>query len=405
MPRMILCMLLAISGCTSAYAQIQICSPEKISAYRASLPATADESWQEVFHDPRTMFYDDATIPAAYQHASGGLINGGNFVGLNGTTGTTTFHSPKYNISGDAREAAKGHGRGGNANIEFPWRTPGGTDKSEGRAVTFKFMRLPEVDGRTVPIVWWREVSRQSRVGPHSVMAWMFPRGTVFGEVLALRDSAGVVHTYEVRIRTRERDYWDVAILRPFPTAEDLQQRLAELGADEYCEKVASVPVTTRKMFDPLHPTRSGFSVDAGVAVLPSMPESLSAQLLDTTAFKTATGARFVGNAAAPTTKDEFGIVPKDYHGTFLGTDTDSCRNCHQHTLMHVDVFDRGRDWYGYVRGSDEIFTFHPIDPANIAYSGGQRQFRLRPEFVSAGMIEAYAPDRHTAEFYSRLKD
>lgn len=403
--RLICCFVAAMLCAAQAAAQVQICSPDKIAAYRASLPATESGHWQEIFRDPRTMFYDDETIPAAYQHASGGLINGGQFLVLNGTTGTTTFHSPKHNISGDARERAKGPGRGGNANIEFPWRTPGGTDRSEGTALTFKFMRLPQVDGQTVPIVWWREVSRQSFVGPHSVMAWMFPRGTIFGEVLAQRDSRGQMHTYEVRLRVRERDYWDIAVLRPFPTAGDLANRLAEVGADEYCEQVANVPVVTRKLFDAHHPTKSGFSVDAGVAVLPSMPEALSAHLLDTTPFKVATGAKFAGNAAAPTTNDAFGIVPREYHGSFLGTDTDSCRNCHQHTLMHVDVFDRGRDWYGYVRGSDEIFTFHPINPGDIAYNGAQRQFRLRPEFVAAGMIESYDPTRHAAEHYVRLKE
>jgi hypothetical protein len=285
---------------------------------------------------------------------------------------------------------------GGNGNIEHPWRTPGGTDFSEGQSSTFKFLRLPDREGGGVwPVVWYRPTFNDNRIGPHTVYAWAFPVGTVFGEVLGMRDSRGQMHTFEVRLRIRELGYWDVEVLRPFPTEKDLQERL---GTDRY-----STTVSSKRLTDTLH-QRPAFDVAAGVAMLPPLGEALAAELLATTPFKSAVGARWKGEAFAPTASEPFSIVPRDYLGTFMGTDTDSCKRCHEHTLKHVDQFDARRDWYGRIRGSDQIFTFHPIDPSSISYNGGARQVRFRQAFVEAGMLERFDPARHPSDRYAALK-
>jgi hypothetical protein len=381
--------------------QVQLCSAEKLEALRTSLPATEGGKWQSVFRDPKTMFYTDREIPAAYQHADGGLIVNGGRMPVNGASMGTTFHSPRYNISGDAREAAKGQGMGGNANIEFPWRTPGGTDFSEGQSSTFKFMRLPDRDsGGMWPVALYQPTMNDNRIGPHRVMAWVFPVGTIFGEVLAIRDSRGTMHTFEVRLRIREPDYWDIEILRPFPREADLAARL---GSDRYVTAMHSMPVANQRLTDTLHRV-VGFDVAAGIAKLPPLGESLAAELLDTTPFKSAVGAAWKETAFAPTASEPFSIVPLNYHGTFMGTDTDSCKRCHEHTLRHVDQFDDRRDWYGRVRGSDQIFTWHPIDPSSISFNGGPRAVRLREAFVRAGIVEQFDPAKHPKERYSLLK-
>lgn len=398
--------IMAIIACLAtgeSVAQVpQVCTLEKLAALRASLPATEGDKWQAVFRSEKTQFYSDAEIPAAYQHADGGLINNGSFTPVNGRTMATTFHSPRYNISGDAREAAKGQGMGGNANIEFPWRTPGGTDFSEGASNTFKFMRLPDRGGGVWPVVWYRMTMDDNRIGPHTVYAWVFPVGTVFGEVLALRDSKGAMHTYEVRLRIREATYWDIEILRPFPREADLAMLLVDKGQNFTAMRAA--PVVSKRLTDTLH-RRVGFDVAAETVTLPKLGEDLAAELLDSTPFKSAVGAAWRGDKAfAPTSSEPFSIVPANYHGTFLGTDTDSCKRCHEHTLKHVDHFDNQRNWYGRVRGSDQIFTWHPIDPGSVSYAGGAQQVQFRESFVRAGIIEAYDQSKHPADRYTVLK-
>ena len=66
---------------------------------------------------------------------------------------------------------------------------------------------------------------------------------------------------------------------------------------------------------------------------------------------------------------------------------------------------DAGRDWYGRIRGSDGIFSFHPFDPSCISYNGYEQQARLRDEFVEGGLIERYDSSKHPSEHYTRVPE
>lgn len=408
-------MLLALAAATAApaVAQEQLCPPQKLAALRASLPASEVPDWQKIFDDPTTVLYTEQEMPPAYQHADAGLaVVSGGFSRI-GTGTSSTFHSPHYNISGDAQERQKPHGFGGNANIEFPWRmgVAGGTDLAA-NSKTFKFFWLPKQEnGRPYPVIWWREVRGGARAIPHQhvVTAWMFPRGTVFGEVLAMNDSRGQMHTWEVRIRRRESDYWDVDILRPFPTSADLAARLGAEGYGELAQRLAAARMLQPQRLDDRLHRNPAFSATGGVDVLPTLGERLATHLLDSTPFKSALGATWHRGAngieaTAPTSREAFSIVPANYHGTFLGADTDSCRNCHKHTLRHVDEFDSVRQWYGRVRGSDEILSWHPVSLRSISYAGSARQVEFRESFVRGGVLEQYDPRRHPSSMYAKLK-
>jgi hypothetical protein len=82
-----------------------------------------------------------------------------------------------------------------------------------------------------------------------------------------------------------------------------------------------------------------------------------------------------------------------------------SCAKCHESTLKHVDEFDTPRQWYGRVRGSDRIFTFHPIEPASISTNGAPRQVRLRQAFVDSGLVAWYDRSKHPSDVYQVLRD
>lgn len=364
--------VLALAG------QVQIMAESKRQQVIASLPEIADAEWNARLHDPATIWYDDRVMPVAYQHDGG-------------------FHWAGYNISGDAREAAKGHGRGGNANIEFPWRDAGGTHGVEGLEGV-KALRLPKrSNGSVWPVVWFPS-QRPGFLASSNVTEWIFPIGTAFFEVLSI-EYERQNWVFEVRVRQREADHWGVDILRPFPTEAKLYARLQGIAPD-YATRYVS-RVEPAQLIDNLHPRRA-FEARADRAWLPSFPPGLVAELLRGTTFTSAQGNTWSGTAGAPTTGDRFSIVPRNYAANFIGSESESCANCHRDVLKDAREFDRPRDWYGRVRGSDGIFSWHPIEPSAVSRNGFRLPVRFRKAFVDAGVIERYDPARHPANIYTR---
>jgi hypothetical protein len=378
----------------------QFCSPEKLAALRAALPATADPQWEPLFADEATIFYTEREMPPAYQMSS-----------AHGSA--QYFHDTRYNISGDAREASMGQGNGGNANREFPWRMPGGTDGAEGSIDKFSFFRLPAREGGLWPIVHWHETRGGDVLGPHTVLAWIFPVDTIFGECLRLKDGRGQFHTFEVRLRIRRKTDWAVEILRPYPTAGDLAERLAAIGTAEASrarsELLGVREVRIEDLVDSRHPHLSGFRGQAAIERLPAMSDELVAELLDVP-FRNAAGfdwretdARDV-NVVAPTSDQLFSLVPRHYRGAFLGNDSAGCARCHQHALRHAREFDSVRDWYGFVRGSaDGILSCHIVEPSCISSNGSDRPVVLREKFLRAGLLQPYDPRKHPADRYTTI--
>jgi hypothetical protein len=70
-----------------------------------------------------------------------------------------------------------------------------------------------------------------------------------------------------------------------------------------------------------------------------------------------------------------------------------------------VREFEPRRDWYGRIRGSDGIFSFHPFAPESISHNGSGLPVRLNPRLVEAGIVEPYDAGRHPASLYHELRD
>lgn len=384
----------------------QIMPAEKAAALRASFPLTDNDEWNKLFADPKTVLYTDREIVPAYQHANAGLLVVSRDGQSIGGDRFTTFHWVGYNISGDDRETVKPDGLGGNANVEFPWRSPGGLDVAQNEIGKFRFFRLPDRKGGGVyPVVYFRDrITGSKTASYHEAMRWVFPRGTIFGEVLAMKDSRGEVSTFEVRLRIREDDYWNVEVLRPFPTSSELTAELRKRGHDDLAVRVEAAPVQTVMMEDRLHRTKKGFKSADKSVTLPEFPEDVAKVLLNETKFKSAVGANFKDGAIAATSKQMFSIVPRGYLGPHIGNEPDKCMECHKHTLQHVDTFDSVRQWYGYVRGNDGIFTWHPIASRSIADTGGAIMPEIRQDFVRNGWVEKFDPAKHGEDRYLLLK-
>ncbi len=379
--------------------QGQLVSESKGQKLRRFFPKVDDQEVQAILDDPQLVLYTEAEMPRAYQFWDGA------FPGV---------HSTRYNISSDASEQAKGHGGGGNGNVEFPWSSAGGTHRCSNLYVV-RFLHLPAQEGRRLPVVWYRSNLRGGGGG----YAWVYPAGTMFGEVLAMRGLSGRYYTFELRTRTKLENRWIPNVFRPFPTAESLAERIQELRPDwasqpklkhvmDHLQQPA--PKLHVARLESSHPQRREFDQTAAVDTLPSLEDDrLVAELLTTTVFRSAEGEICArgGRSARDlraTTQAAFHIVPRNYDAGYIAIDQQSCTRCHSSVNRHVDDFDSGRDWYGRVRGSDQIFSFHPFEPGSISYSGFASSVSMRSSLVRAGLLEQFDPQKHAAARYRRSR-
>lgn len=407
----------AVSG--TSYAQ-RIMSAEKEAALKAIIPHVADKDDERIIHqDTSTVFYTIREMPRAFQFAGGnGRVH-------------TSFHWAGHNFSGDNNSpffsASKPHGRGGNANIDFPWRmdVPGGTNRTE-NVESFKAFWLPKAQGgRQWPVVWFTERLRNpiSGGGTDPAYRWVFPVGTKFYEFITQRSPEGYDYVFEIRKRTREEKEWAIEIYRPFPTATRLaaaikskepewQRQPALITLVKHLETPGTVRTATIE--DKANRNKRAFFVRSGIDRIPPINnDDLVLKLLTETTFTYSNGEAWkAGNkgessAFAPSFSGKgFHVVPSGYDGTFLGSTRQSCMRCHESTNVHARVFDRGRGWYGYVSGSDGIISWNPMEPRYIARNGnGNARVVFRTAWTQSGLIEKFRDNtRHPPSMYRQIK-
>jgi hypothetical protein len=372
----------------------RLMSAEKDRQLRALFPRVNRPEIQQLLDDPRLLLYTEEEMPRAYQDWDGALPG---------------VHSATYNISANGSEPF------GNGNREFPWGHAGGTHRTSGVS-EIRFLWLPlDEDGKVRPVTWYR---KRLRGDVSTGYAWTFPVGAVLGELLLMDRPDGGRVAFELRLRTREEQEWDVDVFRPFPRAQYLADRIAELRPEwEANENLSQFMLhLTEPRELPLkrlysrHPAKTVFTQRMGVDDLPPLEDQgLITELLTTTPFQSAAGDNwFEGpggeRTLAPTTDASYHIIPAKYDGGFIDVDRISCMRCHDSVNQHVRDFEPSRDWYGRVRGSDGIFSFHPFDPGTISWNGFSRHPSMRPKLADAGWIAPYDSDRHPLPHYQRIR-
>ena len=369
----------------------RLMSAERDAMFRALVPKFEDEQMTKLLKDPNTLFYTEREIPKAYQQWDGALPG---------------VHSAHYNISADNNEPY------GNGNLEFPWGTTAGTHLAR-NVESVKFLSLPrDENGQPYPVVWW---SHHYAGDDRNGYAWVFPMETVVGEILMMKSPQGERIPFEVRIRKRTRYDWEVDVFRPFPTDQDLvsaiQSKRSDWDQDVSLKKlVQHLQAPNRLEKERLsdgHP-RLTFNQAMGVDQLPAIQDdALVTALLRETPFKSAHGVHWAESgeryAVAPTTRDSYHIVPARYTGGFIDVDETSCLRCHDTVGKHVRNFDYTRDWYGRIRGSDGIFSFHPFSPGSVSHNGQGVPVSMRGELVKAGIVAKFEPKKHPQTRYRRL--
>ncbi len=382
--------LLALLMAGSASAQL--IPADREARIRKVMPQFASDEINAVAHDGTLLLYTEAEMPKAYQ--------------FNGTA-----HSPYYRISANPDPT-------GNAN-EFPWAEAAGTDHTENLEAV-RFVWLPkQANGHPWPVTFRREkLATKFSDEPPSV-TWTFPRGTIVGEVFTIRSPSGKDYAFEVRTRTKFEEGWRMEVYRPFETARDLAKRLRELGHAELASSVDKPLAGSQIVLRNPHPTKVVSEV-ASWQALPKMPAPVVESLLAGAKFRECSdlpwnrGNGQEQHAPAVRPDDSFNIVPANYEGAVVPVSAASCVRCHANTLHMAEEFapnigraafsvaDRHREWYGRVRGSDGIFSFHPFEPSSISGNGGAIPVRYRQSLLNAGIIAPHDPRKHPTDRYRR---
>ncbi len=382
---------------------VQIVPTQTLAAYKAAMPKFAFQRLNSIVTSSDTLWYDKTTMIGTYQdtvgHGQGapiGMRRNGEGAGLIVPQGRKLF-------SADGKTWS------------FPFAHTAGTDRSSNLQVV-NFMHLPRAEGTLQPVVYWIINDRRTRGGLGLLQwRWMYPRGTVFGEMLFNKTSDGQLLPTELRTRERQLVGWSTNVYRPFSNAAALsiaikQRRPNWQQLDNLNRVIQSLE--SDASLKPLRMNSDGFPgtfrAEGFQDELPDFgDEELVKELLRNTPFVSVYGEAWKESgerrAFAPTSTARLSIVPNQYEAGILEMRDNSCQRCHQDAQRRVEDFAPAAILYGDIWGSDDIFSFHPFDQRRYSADGNENR-SVRPEFASSGMVQPYDPKRHTDSHYRNLR-
>lgn len=319
---------------------VQNIYPMDLSVQNFSLPRTVDKKLAEVLSSKDTVFYK---TPKFYQYYYNGLF------------GVYEAHYLKDF----------------NANLDFPWETTFGLNGRDKVYTSVNFCYLPRENNKIKPIVIL-DYERPIR--------WIFPEGAVLGEILLQPHPNGGRVIFEIRIRTKTSNTWEVAIFRPIATQEEFQEKL---------NIAAYTPAT--KFFMMQNPEKDKvFVVSGKVEVVPEM----SVEQVDyalSLPFKDVTDSGWT-----PAGNQWYCLFPRDYKLGLISADSLSCQSCHKQTQVTVDRLipsepniRNNLEKVGSIRGSDGIFTYSPFGSINNG------SFTYRDYDLRNGRIAFYSKEKY----------
>ena len=262
----------------------QILDPATLALYKGALPKLAYGRLAQLLVSPSTMYWDKATMIPSYQDSVGDGV--GTPIGARANSQGRAVIVPqgKRLFSDDGKTWA------------FPFAHTAGTDRST-NVVIVNFMTLPAESGKLLPVVYdiVDDAAGRGGLGLHQ-WTWMFPKGTVLGEVMFVKDAAGALLPCEVRTRTRYLDGWAINAFRPFPTAASLAARIKAVrpgyaGTPALAAMVAHLgdpgALEARSLTSPAF--GNVFTVDGALDTLPEFgDDALVKDLLQNTPFVSA---------------------------------------------------------------------------------------------------------------------
>jgi hypothetical protein len=381
----------------------QLLAADVLAKYKTALPRITFAGLQRIFESPGTLWYDKVAMVPSYQDSVG--------------DGVQTPIGARANSQG--RDAISVIPRGRRFFSEdgktwsFPFAHTAGTDKATNLTVV-NFLWLPVVNGKRLPVVY-RTINDPNGMGGLGLRkwTWMFPKGTVVGEILFLTDSAGALTACEVRTRSRYLDGWGTNVFRPYPTAASLSAAIKEKRANWAQTPTLAAMVSHLENPGTLQAASADspaynnvFQVTGALDPLPPFQDPALVKELLAKPFVPAYGLAWKasGNqrAFAPTTQEAFSIVPNGYEAGLLEVNERACTKCHDQAGRAINDFESTAVLYGDIWGEDQVFSFHPYDQTQYGNFNTENR-RVRPEFATSGYVVAYDPNQHPATVYKAI--
>ncbi|MCX6116962.1 MAG: hypothetical protein NT027_05435 [Proteobacteria bacterium] len=377
---------------------VQFIDDRELSLSLKNLPSVNDPSIDGILHDPKTMWYDEASMIFSYQDSFG------NPEGPEGLRANRVgYDVGSTNSVPDIRALTEYFDFG---KFKFPFAiAAGGHDKSN--VYVLNFWSAPrDESGAVLPVVWWKS-------GSH--WHWTFPVGTTIGELLLIRDdSQSEMFAFEVRSRTRHLDGWKTDIFRPFTAATDFANAIKDarpnwqntdlLQLVNHLEDSSNlVPAKLEtKPYKAIFPTVNGF-----YDVMPGTSDTdMIKSFLKTRVFQSAMNKVWKENGAGRTyaanTNAGFHIVPQGFIAGLLESSEASCQRCHNQAGRPLGQLDGRVVLYGEIWGEDEIFTWHPFKPIVDMFSVSDGSRIVNPKMEAAGLVQQRKP-QSGERFYKEI--
>lgn len=375
----------------------------RLNRFLAALPDVAWARLQDILQSPLTLWYDKEAMIPSYQDS----VGDGSYTPI----GARANNAGRPIIVQQGRRLFTADGE----HWSFPFSVTAGTDDVPNRVV-INFLSLPEDAGELLPVVY-RTIDDNSALGGLGLhkWTWMFPKGTVVGEIMFIEDGASDIYPVEIRTRTRYLSGWATNAFRPFPTAQNLADAIKAKRPSWQSQSTLQTVVSHLEDSSTLQPRtlRSPafndiVTLEGHEDVIPNIgDDALVRELLTTTPFRAAYGLTWKNNGRqstfAGTTLERFSVVPSNSTVGLLEVRESFCVTCHQDAGRSINDFEPAAILYGDIWGEDRIFSFHPWDQDRYRIFNNENR-QVRPEFASDGLVVRYNPSLHAADQYDWLQ-
>lgn len=363
---------------------VQYIDSRELKAYLKNLPNIADTQLNKALHSEDTIWYDEDSMVFVYQDSFG------NPTGPEGLRANrVAYDVGSTAVEPDIKALTEYFEL---QTFKYPFSiTAGRLDRANSEAIYF-WQPPRDAAGKYIPVAWWKS-------GSH--WHWVFPKGTILGELLLVRDNSAPSEWYvhEVRTRVREINSWRTDIFRPFTKASDfaaaikkLRNNWQETDLKQLVNHLEDSSTLTPAKLDSKSYEKAVPSISGFYDKLPATKDyALIRSLLRKTVFKSAMNAEWKrsGNKVtfAPATDADFHIVPKHHIAGLLENTEASCMRCHNHTGQPLGQLDKRAILYGEIWGEDQVFTWHPFKPITEIYSVSDDSRIAHPKLVEAGLL------------------
>lgn len=350
-------MLLLLQSFSPVFGAIDIGSyPLNFEKEGLRLPRIADNRMRSILSSKNTIFY---RLPAVYQQFNPATVIEQLYKGYDKKITTAVKMQWGLFFATFLPDF--------NGNEAFPWETTLGYNMAmkeklvEKRYGAIDFVYLPPVEGslsEILPIAVLHETP----------IKWIYPPGTIAGEVLWIKDDAGEKHVFEIRAREKHATnlVWEPMIYRPIRDRAELLREI-NYPADW-------VPPKRYIFLRNVHEDEV-FKMEGFVERIPDLDSATVKRLLEKP-FQEVTYT-FWGDSYTSTTPAsdiEFNIFPKDYNLGLIVPDEQTCAGCHRQTSISLrelipkePLIYNNPSKVANIRGSDGIFTYYPFSADSIS--------------------------------------